>query len=170
MQDSFCTCQSMFTMWRGIKCRWDSSPHPTAYFCWWLVVYADVYNDSRVCIEQTVAAGIKTIFILLRTSDLDKRQDSILFDKMEAMIWSPIWKTSRTNCCTPAALLPTSLMLICARLSTFSNLSITNVNRLWWRKWRPSQVCSSLLLAQCLGLSPPSLAFTRPLLPLLTTI
>ena len=51
-------------------------------------VYADIYNEDKVRIEQTVAAGIETIFILLGASDLDKRQDPISFDKMEAMMVS----------------------------------------------------------------------------------
>ena len=38
--------------------------------------------------EQTVAAGIESIFILLGVSDLLKRQDPISFDKMEAMMLS----------------------------------------------------------------------------------
>ena len=41
-------------------------------------VYADIYEEDRVRIEQTVAAGIETIFILLGASDLSKRQDPIL--------------------------------------------------------------------------------------------
>jgi len=35
-------------------------------------VYADIYNDDRVRIEQTVASGIRTNFILFGASDLDK--------------------------------------------------------------------------------------------------
>jgi len=55
-------------------------------------VYADIYDDDRVRIEQTIAAGIETIFILLGASDLDKRQDPISFDKMEAMMVSHLNK------------------------------------------------------------------------------
>ena len=55
-------------------------------------VYADIYEDDRVRIEQTVAAGIETIFILLGSSDLDKRQDPISFEKMEAMMVSHLNK------------------------------------------------------------------------------
>ena len=51
-------------------------------------VYADVYNPDRVRIEQTIAAGIEAIFILLGQSDLAKRQDPISFDKMEEMLVS----------------------------------------------------------------------------------
>ena len=47
-------------------------------------VYADIYKVDRIRIEQTVAAGIEAIFILLGCSDLSKRQDPISFDKMEA--------------------------------------------------------------------------------------
>ena len=51
-------------------------------------VYAEIYEHNRQRIEQTVAAGIEAIFILLGHSDLSKRQDPISFDKMEDMIIS----------------------------------------------------------------------------------
>ena len=51
-------------------------------------VYADIYEDDRERIEQTIAAGIEAIFILLGRSDLAKRQDPISFDKMEEMMVS----------------------------------------------------------------------------------
>ncbi|KAL7525092.1 hypothetical protein ACHAXR_000858, partial [Thalassiosira sp. AJA248-18] len=51
-------------------------------------VYADIYDDNKVRMEQTVAAGIEAIFILLGRSELHKRQDPISFDKMEEMIIS----------------------------------------------------------------------------------
>ena len=51
-------------------------------------VYADIYEATRVRIEQTVAAGIEAIFILLGQSDVSKRQDPISFDKMEEMLVS----------------------------------------------------------------------------------
>ena len=51
-------------------------------------VYAEIYEDDKIRIEQTVAAGIESIFILLGVSDLAKRQDPISFDKMEAMMLS----------------------------------------------------------------------------------
>ena len=51
-------------------------------------VYAEVYEADRVRIEQTIAAGIEAIFILLGHSDLSKRQDPVSFDKMEAMLVS----------------------------------------------------------------------------------
>ena len=51
-------------------------------------VYAEIYEHNRQRIEQTIAAGIEAIFILLGHSDLSKRQDPISFDKMEDMIIS----------------------------------------------------------------------------------
>ena len=45
-------------------------------------VYAEVYEEDRVRIEQTIAAGIEAIFVLLGYSDLSKRQDPVSFDKM----------------------------------------------------------------------------------------
>ena len=51
-------------------------------------VYAEIWERTRIRIEQTIAAGIESIFILLGHSDLDKRQDPISFDKMEEMIIS----------------------------------------------------------------------------------
>ena len=45
-------------------------------------VYAEIYEKDRIRIDQTVAAGIEAIFILLGRSDLAKRQDPISFDKM----------------------------------------------------------------------------------------
>jgi len=55
-------------------------------------VYAEVYHDDRIRIEQTIAAGIEAIFILLGHSNLDKRQDPVSFDKMEAMLVSHLNK------------------------------------------------------------------------------
>lgn len=52
-------------------------------------VYAEVYErHTKDRIEQTVAAGIEAIFILLGVSDLAKRQDPISFEKMEEMLVS----------------------------------------------------------------------------------
>ena len=51
-------------------------------------VYAEIYEDERTRIKQTIAAGIEAIFILLGHSDLSKRQDPISFDKMEEMMVS----------------------------------------------------------------------------------
>ena len=45
-------------------------------------VYADIYEETRIRMEQTIAAGIETIFILLGESDLTRRQDPISFEKM----------------------------------------------------------------------------------------
>ena len=47
-------------------------------------LYADVYNIPRV--EQTIAAGIESIFIMLGESAPDIRQDPISWDKLEEMI------------------------------------------------------------------------------------
>jgi hypothetical protein len=51
-------------------------------------LYAEVYEHDRDRIEQTIAAGIEAIFILLGQSDLTKRQDPISFDKMTGMVVS----------------------------------------------------------------------------------
>ena len=51
-------------------------------------VYTEVFEITRVRIEQAVAAGIEAIFILLGQSDLSKRQDPISFDKMVEMMIS----------------------------------------------------------------------------------
>ena len=51
-------------------------------------IYAEIYETNRAQIEQTVAAGIEAIFILLGRSDLSKRQDPISFEKMEEMMVS----------------------------------------------------------------------------------
>lgn len=55
-------------------------------------VYADIYEETRIRMEQTIAAGIETIFILLGESDLARRQDPISFEKMREMIVSYINK------------------------------------------------------------------------------
>ena len=41
------------------------------------LVYADIFESNKCRIEQTVAAGIESIFILLGRSDLSKRQDPV---------------------------------------------------------------------------------------------
>ncbi len=46
-------------------------------------VYAEVYDVSRV--EQTIAAGIESMFVILGESDLDKRQDPVSWDKLYEM-------------------------------------------------------------------------------------
>jgi hypothetical protein len=51
-------------------------------------IYAEIYEHNRARVEQTVAAGIEAIFILLGRSDLIKRQDPISFEKMEEMMVS----------------------------------------------------------------------------------
>ena len=51
-------------------------------------IYAEIYETNQARIEQTVAAGIEAIFILLGRSDLSKRQDPISFEKMEEMMVS----------------------------------------------------------------------------------
>ena len=51
-------------------------------------VYAEIYEHNRARVEQTVAAGIEAIFILLGSSDLSKRQDPVSFEKMEEMMVS----------------------------------------------------------------------------------
>lgn len=52
-------------------------------------VYADIYEQhTKARVEQTVAAGIEAIFILLGVSELSKRQDPISFEKMVEMLVS----------------------------------------------------------------------------------
>ena len=51
-------------------------------------VYAKVFEQDKARIEQTIAAGIEAIFILLGQSDLSKRQDPISFEKMTDMVIS----------------------------------------------------------------------------------
>ena len=51
-------------------------------------VYADVYEKTRIRLEQAIACGIEAIFILLGQSDLAKRQDPISFAKMIEMMIS----------------------------------------------------------------------------------
>ena len=48
-------------------------------------VYADVYDNARARMEQTGAASIEAMFILLGPSDLLGRQDPISFDKFDEM-------------------------------------------------------------------------------------
>ncbi len=46
-------------------------------------ISGDIFDSY--CIQQTVAASIKAFYILLRESDLSKRQDPVSFDKIEEM-------------------------------------------------------------------------------------
>jgi len=55
-------------------------------------VYAEIYEDDKIRIEQIVAAGIESIFILLGVSNLSKHHDPISFDKIEAMMLSHLNK------------------------------------------------------------------------------
>ena len=41
------------------------------------LIYADVYEETNIRMEQAIAAGIEAIFILLGRSDLTKRQDPV---------------------------------------------------------------------------------------------
>ena len=82
-------------------------------------VYADIYEVDRIRIEQTVAAGIEAIFILLGRSDLSKRQDPISFDKMEAMLVSHLNKvlgklihTRRLDVGVPQAYVDKTILLL----------------------------------------------------------
>ena len=47
-------------------------------------VYAEVYDVGRI--EQTIAAGIEALFLLLGESDLAKRQDPVSWDKLIEMM------------------------------------------------------------------------------------
>ena len=49
---------------------------------------AEIHETNQARIEQTVAAGIEAIFILLVCSELSKQQDLNLFKKMEDMMVS----------------------------------------------------------------------------------
>jgi len=82
-------------------------------------LYAEVYEDDRVRIEQTIAAGIEAIFILLGQSDLSKRQDPVSFDKMEEMMVSflnkmlgQILDTRRLDVGVPPAFVADTLRLL----------------------------------------------------------
>ena len=82
-------------------------------------LYAEVYEHDRERIEQTIAAGIEAIFILLGQSNLSKRQDPISFDKMTDMVISFVNKllgqlldTRRFNVEVPPTFITDTLPLL----------------------------------------------------------
>ena len=84
-------------------------------------VYAEIYEDDRERIEQTIAAGIEAIFILLGRSDLSKRQDPISFDKMEEQMVAAINKllgviidTHQLDVGVPPSYITSTLRHLCA--------------------------------------------------------
>ena len=71
-----CSCQALFATTGRPGPEWQATPLPQRLFIN-DSVFAKVYSKDRVRIEQTIAAGIEAIFILLGQSDLAKRQDPI---------------------------------------------------------------------------------------------
>ena len=51
-------------------------------------VYAEVYHEDRIRVEQAIAAGIEAIFLVLSPSNLTERQDPISWDKLIEMVIS----------------------------------------------------------------------------------
>ena len=128
-------------------------------------VYADIYEADKTRLEQTVAAGIEAIFILLGESDLSQRQDPISFEKMEEMMVSYMNKmlgqvihTRRLDVGVPPAYVAKTLKLLKPFHRQRKSFTIKEMERITgmlifiastapWMKFLLSQVYKSIAVA-----------------------